>query len=90
MGKLAGMYRRVAGKPMKIVRKNPTTSRVKSSYDHVSESALLASDRQVSLELSAVRKTVQEGLLPLHWVPTWRRFADGLTKKMADKIFCIF
>ena len=58
----------------------------RSLYDHVNGSGL-ATERQVSLDILAVRQMVQEGMLSLHWVPTWRQFADGLTKSMPDELF---
>ena len=47
----------------------------------------LATEIQVSLDILTVRQLVQEGIMALHWVPTWRQFADGLTKIMPDELF---
>ena len=59
----------------------------KSLYDHVHGSSLLASERQVSLDILTVRQMVQAQLLGLSWVPTWKQFADVLIKEMADELF---
>ena len=55
----------------------------RSLFDHVPGSGL-ATERQVSLDILAVRQMVQKGCLQLHWIPTWRQFGDGLTKAMQD------
>ena len=59
----------------------------RSLFDHVTGSSLLATERQVSLDILEVRQLVQGGTLKLHWVPTWRQFADGLTKAMKDELY---
>ena len=58
----------------------------KSVYDHLQGTAM-ASERQTALDILAVRQLVQQGVLRLHWVPTWRQYADGLTKSMPDVLF---
>ena len=58
----------------------------KSVYDHLQGTAM-ASERQTALDILAVRQLVQQGILRLHWVPTWRQYADGLTKSMPDVLF---
>ncbi|CAE7449079.1 TY1B-PR1 [Symbiodinium sp. CCMP2592] len=58
----------------------------KSLYDHA-QGTSLAAERQTALDILAVRQLIQEGTVGLHWVPTWRQFADGLTKAMADLLF---
>ena len=62
----------------------------KSLFDHVHGSSMLSSERQTSLDILGVRQMVQQQLLHLHWVPTWRQFADGLTKDMPDELFYQF
>ena len=59
----------------------------RSLFDHVKGSSMLATERQVSLDILEVRQLVQEGVLDLHWVPTWRQYADVLTKSMADELY---
>ena len=61
----------------------------RSLYDHVNGSGL-ATERQVSLDILTVRQMVQEGILRLHWVSTWRKYADGLTQIMPDELFDAF
>ena len=58
----------------------------KSVYDHTQGTAM-ASERQTALDILATRQLIQEGTLYLHWVPTWKQFADGLTKAMLDELF---
>ena len=70
--------------------KGHLVSDAKSLFDHVNGSGQLATERQVSLDILAVRQAVQEKLLCLHWVPTWRQFADSLTKAMIDELFSKF
>ena len=62
----------------------------KSLYDHVHGSSLLASKREVSLDILAVRQLAQAQLLGLSWVPTWKQHADTLTKEMQDELFQSF
>ena len=57
------------------------------SVFHVHVSSKLATERQTSLDILAVRQMVQQGLLNLFWVPTWRRYADSLTKAMEELLF---
>ena len=40
-------------------------------YDHINGSGL-ATEREVSLEILAVRQMDQEGTISLYWVPSWR------------------
>ncbi|CAE7864387.1 TY1B-PL [Symbiodinium microadriaticum] len=61
----------------------------KSVYDHLHGTSM-ASERQTALDILAVRQQVQEGVLFLHWIPTWRQYADGLTKAMPDLLFEAF
>ena len=61
----------------------------KSVYDHLHGTSM-ASERQTALDILAVRQHVQEGVFFLHWIPTWRQFADGLTKAMPDLLFDAF
>ena len=61
----------------------------KSLYDHARGTSL-AAERQTALDILAVRQLIQEGVLDLHWVPTWKQFADGLTKAMLDLLFDSF
>ena len=59
----------------------------KSLYDHLHGSSLLASERQTALDILSVKQLVQGGQLSLHWVPTWRQFADSLMKSMQEELF---
>ena len=59
----------------------------RSLYDHVTGSSLLATERQVSLDILEVRQLVQSETLELHWVPTWRQYGDALTKIMKDELY---
>ena len=70
-----------------LVTRGHLVTDAKSSYDHVHGSSLLATERQTSLDILAVRQMVQEDLLSLHWVPTWRQYANVLTNDMPDELF---
>ena len=70
-----------------LVTRGHLVTDAKSLFDHVHGSSLLATERQTSLDILAVRQLVQEDLLSLHWVPTWRQYADVLTKDMFDELF---
>jgi hypothetical protein len=37
-----------------------------------------------------VREMVQEKLLELYWVPTWKQYGDAFTKDMQDSLFTPF
>ena len=62
----------------------------RSVFDHVHGSSQLATERQTSLDILAVRQMVQQDLLKLSWVPTWRQYADSLTKAMDEVLFYRF
>ena len=62
----------------------------RSLYDHVHGSNQLAAERQTSLDILGIRQMVQEGLVFLHWVPTWRQYGDCLTKPMEDLLYVRF
>ena len=70
-----------------LVTKGHLVTDAKSLYDYIHGSSLLATERPTSLDILAVRQLVQENLLSLHWVPTWRLYADVLTKDMLDELF---
>ncbi|CAE7249975.1 TY1B-ER1, partial [Symbiodinium sp. KB8] len=62
----------------------------RSLYDHVHGSNQLAAERQTSLDILGIRQMVQEGMVSLHWVPTWRQYGDCLTKPMEDLLYVRF
>ena len=62
----------------------------KSLFDHVHGLSMLSTERQTSLDILGVQQMVQQQLLHLHLVPTWRQFADGLTKDTPDELFYQF
>ena len=62
----------------------------KSLFDYVHGSSMMSTERQTSLDVLGVRQMMQQKLVHLHWVPTWRQYADGLTKEMIDELYCKF
>ena len=48
----------------------------RSRFGHTNGSSLMASERQTSLDILSVKQ-----------LPTWKQFADGLTKEMVDELF---
>ncbi|CAE7228738.1 RE1, partial [Symbiodinium sp. CCMP2456] len=62
----------------------------RSLYDHVHGSSLMATERQLTLDIMGIRQQVQEKLVELYWCPTWKQMADGLTKSMKDELFRLF
>ena len=62
----------------------------RSLFDHVHGSNQLPAERQTSLDILGIRQMVQEQLVALHWVPTWRQYADCLTKAIEDVLYQCF
>ena len=58
----------------------------KSVYDHT-QGTTMAAEHQTPLDILATRQLIQEGMLNLHCVPTWKQFVDGLTKARLDELF---
>lgn len=62
----------------------------KSLYDHLSTTGQLPTERATMLDLLVARENLESGAYELFWVPTFRQFADGLTKKMRDELWIRF
>ena len=73
-----------------MAQKGHLVTDARSLFDHVKGSTMLATERQVSLDILEVRQLVQETTVDLHWVPTWKQYGDSLTKSMADELFLAF
>ncbi|CAE7928562.1 RE1, partial [Symbiodinium sp. KB8] len=73
-----------------MAQKGHLVTDARSLFDHVKGSTMLATERQVSLDILEVRQLVQETTVDLHWVPTWKQYGDSLTKSMADELFLDF
>ena len=59
----------------------------RSLYGHIHGTNALASERQTALDIMAIKQMIQDGFLNLHRTPTWKQFADGLTKELEDTLF---
>ena len=70
-----------------LVTEGHLVTDARSLFDHIKGSSLLAAERQTSLDLLGIRQLVQEGKVQIHWTPTWKQFADSLTKDMEDSLF---
>ena len=56
----------------------------KSLFDHCHRTGHMAQERQTALDLLMCKRMIEEKLLILRWVPTFRQLADSLTKAMKD------
>ena len=65
----------------------------KSLFDHLQTTGQIPSERQTMLDLLVAKDMLEQGAYHLHWVPTHRQHADGLTKRMKNPLwedFCRF
>ena len=59
----------------------------KSLHDHLNKTGGIPKERQVLLDLLAVRNAVEEQELAVRWLPSKRNLADILTKAMESEAF---
>ena len=62
----------------------------KALYDHLLKTGHMTAERQTALDILAAKQLVESGAVSISWVPTFRQFADGLTKDMLDELFTRF
>ena len=62
----------------------------KALYDHLVKTGHMTSERQTALDILAAKQLIEAGVVAISWVPTFRQFADCLTKDMLDLLFCKF
>lgn len=62
----------------------------KSLYDHLGSTGQIPTERQTMLDLMVARDHLESGAYELFWVPTFRQFGDGLTKKMRNLLWEVF
>ena len=53
-------------------------------YDHCHTTGHMAQERQTALDLLMSKRMIEEKLMSLRWVPTFKQLADSLTKNMKD------
>lgn len=58
----------------------------KGLNDHVNKTGSMASEKQTALDMLMVKRLVEDGILQLRWVPTWKQVADPLTKEMGTEL----
>ena len=58
----------------------------KGLNDHVNKTGSIASEKQAALDMMMVKRLVEDSVLRLRWVPTWKQVADPLTKDMATDL----
>ena len=59
----------------------------KALFDHVMKTGHMTAEKQTMLDILAAKQLVESACLRVAWVPTFRQFADGLTKDMVDELF---
>ena len=62
----------------------------RSLYDHLGTTGQVPSERQTMLDLMVTREMLETGMFHLRWVPTYRQYADGLTKRMVNPLWTEF
>ena len=58
----------------------------KGLNDHVNKTGSMASEKQTALDMLMVKRLVEDQVLCLRWVPTWKQLADLLTKDMITEL----
>lgn len=53
-------------------------------YDHCHTTGHMAQERQTALDFLMSKRMIEEKLMSLRWVPTFKQLADALTKSMKD------
>ena len=59
----------------------------KALYDHLLKTGHMTAERQTMLDILAAKQLVESSVMAVAWVPTFRQYADGLTKDMPDELF---
>lgn len=59
----------------------------KALFDHLEKTGHMTSERQTMLDILAAKQLVESASMMVAWVPTFRQFADVLTKDMVDELF---
>ena len=59
----------------------------KALFDHLEKTGHMTSERQTMLDILAAKQLVESASMMVAWVPTFRQFADALTKDMVDELF---
>ena len=62
----------------------------KSLYDHLGSTGQVPTERQTMLDLMVARDHLESGAYELYWVPTFRQFGDGLTKRLRNLLWEAF
>ena len=62
----------------------------KALYDHLLKTGHMTAERQTMLDILAAKQLIESACMKVAWVPTFRQFADGLTKEMLDELFLKF
>ena len=62
----------------------------KGLNDHVSKTGSMASEKQTALDMLMVKRLVEDQVIRLRWVPTWKQMADPLTKEMNGDLLTTF
>ena len=62
----------------------------KALNDHIQKTGSMASEKQAALDLLMVKKMVEQGIVRVRWLPTWKQLADPLTKHMTTEMYRIF
>ena len=62
----------------------------RSLFDHLGTTGQVPSERQTMLDLMVTREMLEANMFHLRWVPTYKQYADGLTKKMNNPLWSEF
>ena len=62
----------------------------RSLFDHLGTTGQVPSERQTMLDLMVTREMLEANMFQLRWVPTYKQYADGLTKKMNNPLWSEF
>ena len=62
----------------------------KSLFDHLVTTGQIPTERQTLLDLLVCKDLVENNVVLMRWVPTYRQFADFLTKMMAPVLWAEF
>ena len=47
----------------------------------------MTAEKQTMLDVLSAKQLIEGAYMIMAWFPTFRQFADGLTKEMADDLF---
>ena len=62
----------------------------KSLFDHVKKVGHLTAERQTALDLHLTKQMVETGILGIRWCPTFKQYADAVTKEMDTEQFTVY